>query len=213
MIFFLLMFVLGVTSCQVAAADVDELKSALQAPQTAKAVLGIARQSLESEVLGVQADETKSPPEILTGSRAGAFVTLEIGGRLRGCWGSVWPTRRNLAEEIAAAARGAAGSDPRFNPIRPDELDKLHYTVSVVWQPQVVRDLADIRPARDGVLVRDGERSGVALPHEGRTISYLIEIARTKARIPDDAEYEILRFQTAKIVDPVASRVFKGGRS
>lgn len=54
--------------------------------------------------------------------RAGAFVSLHEFGELRGCIGTFLPQRANVAEEIIENAIASATRDPRFPPVRPDEL-------------------------------------------------------------------------------------------
>jgi AmmeMemoRadiSam system protein A len=192
----------------------DSAQAELRTPQVRSRVLALARESLEAEVTGPSPVLTMELPEVLTTRRAGAFVTVTAGSppRLRGCWGTVWPTKESLAEEIRAAARGAAACDTRFEPIQPEELPRLRYTVSIVLDPEPVRDLSEIRPARDGVLVRKGSKQGVALPHEGKTISYLIEIARSKAGIAKDEDYEILKFETVRIGEALGGSA-NGGKA
>ena len=61
------------------------------------------------------------------------FVSLKTrDGELRGCIGTIEPAKNSLAEEIAANAVSAAISDPRFDPVREDELANLVYSVDVL---------------------------------------------------------------------------------
>ena len=52
--------------------------------------------------------------EEMRNHRAGAFVSIHEHGRLRGCIGTILPTRTNLAQEIIANAVSASTRDPRF---------------------------------------------------------------------------------------------------
>lgn len=104
------------------------------------------------------------PPE-LTERRAGAFVSLKKNGQLRGCIGTIAPTRASLAEEIVENAVSAGCHDPRFSPVRADELPELVYDVDVLGEPEPVESRDQLDPARYGVIVStpDGRR-GLLLP-------------------------------------------------
>lgn len=98
-----------------------------------------------------------------------AFVTLTQGGRLRGCIGSL-EARRQLAEDVAANARAAAFRDPRFAPLRHDELAATQVEVSVLSaaEPMQFRDEVDalrqLRPGVDGVILESGGHRATFLP-------------------------------------------------
>ena len=98
-----------------------------------------------------------------------AFVTLRIDGRLRGCIGQLVATEP-LVCCVAARARAAALDDPRFPPVRPDELPLLEIDVSVLTDPEPfdVRDYADllrtVRPGVDGLVVDAGRHRATLLP-------------------------------------------------
>jgi uncharacterized protein len=95
--------------------------------------------------------------------RRGAFVTLEVRGELRGCIGTFAPSE-SLAGTVTRMARAAACEDPRFEPVRPEELDSLTITVSVLGPRRPFLNLEDLVVGRDGVLVQLGWRRGTLLP-------------------------------------------------
>lgn len=103
-------------------------------------------------------------------SRDGAsFVTLEYEGDLRGCIGSVI-ARRPLFDDIYENAVAAAFNDPRFNPVRQEELSHLTLEVSLLSAPKLLQydDFNDlvgkIRPHKDGLILRLGQYQGTFLP-------------------------------------------------
>ena len=102
--------------------------------------------------------------EGLLSDSAGAFVSLHIGRELRGCIGTIAPTRDRLAEEIVANAIQAATQDPRFPPLEPSELDVLDVKVDVLHEAEPVADISDLDPARYGVIVSRDWRRGLLLP-------------------------------------------------
>jgi AmmeMemoRadiSam system protein A len=94
--------------------------------------------------------------------RRGAFVTLEVGGELRGCLGRVTGDRP-LGEVVRAMAAAAAREDPRFPPLEPADLTDLRIEVSVLGPPVALaaaEAIAQIVIGRDGLLVRQGEGWG-----------------------------------------------------
>lgn len=87
------------------------------------AYVKLARLSLEHYVKsGRVAGLPDGLPEELTKRRAGVFVSVTIAGELRGCIGTIEPTRSSVAEEILYNAVSAGTRDPRFAPVTEAEL-------------------------------------------------------------------------------------------
>jgi AmmeMemoRadiSam system protein B/AmmeMemoRadiSam system protein A len=97
------------------------------------------------------------------------FVTLELGGHLRGCIGTVMPADA-LVEDVVGNTLKSASRDPRFTPLTIGELAGLSLTVSVLShsRPIAFEDEADLlealRPGLDGLILRDGPRGALYLP-------------------------------------------------
>ena len=162
--------------------------------------LELARQAVERYV---RAREVIAPPgELPPGLtlRKGAFVTLRIKRELRGCIGTLSPTRANLAEEIIANAISAATADPRFPPLGADELPDLNYEVDIMSPLEPISGEADMDPEQYGVVVQAGWRRGVLLPAiEGvTTADRQLAIARQKAGIAPDQEVRLFRFSVTR---------------
>lgn len=103
-----------------------------------------------------------SPEESKARESGGAFVTLLHRGRLRGCIGQI-TTLQPLMQIVAYSAKAAALDDPRFPPVRPDELTELEIELSVL---SLLEEIAPerIEIGKHGLLVsRNGQR-GVLLP-------------------------------------------------
>ncbi|MFT3930924.1 MAG: AmmeMemoRadiSam system protein A [Spongiibacteraceae bacterium] len=100
---------------------------------------------------------------------AACFVTLTQHDELRGCIGSLEP-RRTLLEDIESNARAAAFSDPRFERLTREELDRTDIEVSILSpsQPIIFRDendaLKQLRPGIDGVVFEYGHLRSTFLP-------------------------------------------------
>ena len=142
------------------------------------------------------------PPE-MTWQRAGAFVSLHKDGRLRGCIGTIQPVRSSVAEEIADNAISAATRDPRFSPVRPEELDSLEIGVDVLSEPESISSKAELDVKRYGVIVSKGRRRGLLLPNlDGvDSIDEQIAIALQKAGISKHEKgIELQRFEVVRHV-------------
>lgn len=159
----------------------------------------LARLAVEKFIGG---GETIRPPTGLRGvlaERAGVFVTLRAGeGRLRGCIGTVGPTKETIAAEIIQNAVSAATRDPRFPPVTPHELPELTYGVDVLAPPEPARGPQDLDPARYGVIIEaeDGGRRGLLLPRiEGiETVEEQWYVVHQKAGIRLGEPVRVLRF-------------------
>ena len=145
-----------------------------------------------------------SPPENLPpemGGRAGVFVSIKKGGRLRGCIGTIEPTQPNVAGEIIQNAISSSTKDPRFPRIGKEELDDLSVSVDVLTSPERVWGVAQLDPKHYGVIVKKGDRRGLLLPDlEGvESAAYQVEIAKRKAGIePDEEGVELFRFEVKR---------------
>jgi AmmeMemoRadiSam system protein A len=97
------------------------------------------------------------------------FVTLTLGGNLRGCIGML-EACRPLAEDVAENARAAAFGDPRFEPLSIEEFENLEIHISVLSPPEELEFeseaelLQQIRPGVDGLILQDCGRRGTFLP-------------------------------------------------
>ena len=132
--------------------------------------------------------------------QAGVFVCIKTGGVLRGCIGTFQPCEKDVANEIVRNAVSAATCDPRFEPVRPDELADLEYSVDVLTAPEPVKELKGLDPKLYGVIVTAGRRRGLLLPDlEGvDTVEEQVGIAMRKAGIPSGTTVELSRFEVKR---------------
>ncbi len=102
-------------------------------------------------------------------AHCGTFVTLKLGGSLRGCIGSLTGSEP-LVDGVRSHAVDAAFNDPRFRPLGAKDLDRVDIEVSVLSEPQPLTyadadDLiAKLHPGLDGVIVRKGIAQATFLP-------------------------------------------------
>ena len=126
-------------------------------------LLSIARDSIARQLDGVTlAVEPGDYDEVLR-KPAGAFVTLKRGGELRGCIGSVLPVDP-VCRAVARSAVHAAFHDPRFHPLQREELPAVRLEISVMGPIVPVREIEEIVPGRDGLIIRQRDRAGLLLP-------------------------------------------------
>jgi AmmeMemoRadiSam system protein A len=122
--------------------------------------------------------------------RPGAFVTILVGGCLRGCLGRMM-TDRPLPDLIGQLGGEVADSDPRFDPVRPEELAHLSLQISVLTDEQEVTSILEIEVGRHGLVVEHLDRRGVLLPqvpaeHGWDRVTF-VEHTCLKAGLPPDA--------------------------
>ncbi len=167
-------------------------------PRPRSNIARIAARAVEACVLGARQLELEDisdlPPEVI--GPAGAFVCLKIGGELRGCIGTLQPTRPTVVEEIVVNAEGSCTRDPRFMPVKPDELPSLEVSVDVLSEPEPVKSEDELDPKAYGVIVRSGPRVGLLLPDlEGvKDVADQVSIARRKAGIKRCEPVDLFRF-------------------
>lgn len=130
-------------------------------PLERAALLGIARAAV-LEKLGL-GPRPSLPAEGPLAEPRGAFVTLSVRGELRGCIGTFSPAG-SLAQTVARMAANAASEDPRFEPVRADEIDDLDVHVSALGPRRPMRDAAELEIGRDGVVIQLGWHRGTLLP-------------------------------------------------
>ena len=187
----------GNTETEVAA----ELYESEEDGRNVDPLVALARASVESVVsTGTVLPLPAHVAPELAHRRAGAFVSLHEHGQLRGCIGTIAPTRPSLAEETIMNAVAAATQDPRFPAVRPDELDYLSYSVDVLGEPEPVDSLEQLDPKRYGVIVSHGFKRGLLLPDlEGvDTVMDQIAIAKQKAGMRPNENAKLERFEVVR---------------
>jgi AmmeMemoRadiSam system protein A len=173
------------------------------------ALLEVARAALRA---AVQGDAPPHLPEDLPARLrvpGGVFVSLHAGEALRGCIGSCVP-HDSLAELVADMAAAAATRDPRFSPVRADELRGLSIEISVLSATRDV-PVEGLEPRRHGVSLRLGRRHAVLLPqvaarHGWDRLTLLAQLC-DKADLPTDAWRDPAAILSIFTVESVAGDV------
>jgi len=163
--------------------------------------VALAQKSLESFVkFGKLIEIPADIPQEMKMRRAGAFVSIKKNGELRGCIGTIAPSRENVASEIIHNAVSSGTSDPRFFPVEANELGSLVYSVDVLMKPEPIESIEELDVLKYGVIVRSGRRSGLLLPNlEGvNTPEEQVGIALQKAGIYKNEKYSLERFEVIR---------------
>ncbi|MBN2198419.1 MAG: AmmeMemoRadiSam system protein A [Candidatus Aminicenantes bacterium] len=166
--------------------------------------LGLARDAVRRLVENRERPAPSARDPQLKAKR-GVFVTLKVGGRLRGCIGHPLPVKP-LDEAVVEVAEAAASEDFRFEPLRPDELDRLRIEISVLSLPRRLKDFRSLEIGRHGIIVAQGTRKGLLLPQVpveyGWDRETFLRHGCLKAGLDEDA------WKTGATVDVFTAQVF-----
>lgn len=133
--------------------------------------------------------------------RAGTFATIhKTDGDLRGCIGTIMATQDNIALEIIRNAICSCSEDPRFEPVTPDELENLTYSVDVLGDIEPISSADRLDVKRYGVIVTSGYKRGLLLPNLDGVddVEMQIAIARRKGGILPMEKIELARFEVVR---------------
>ena len=136
-----------------------------------KYLLGIARKTIEHylntrETLKVKPQEVNSKRLVEDGA---CFVTLHINDNLRGCMGSL-TARRPLVFDVIGNTINAAFRDPRFHPLKKEDLERIKISISVLTKPVPLSVsgpddlLKKLEPEKHGVIMEKGYYRATFLP-------------------------------------------------
>jgi AmmeMemoRadiSam system protein A len=151
-------------------------------------LLEIARNTLETYTSKGELAEVNSGtlPRSLK-EPAGAFVSLYMGGRLRGCVGNFSPTSP-LYLVVQEMTLAAATRDHRFVPVEASELEYIHIEISVLTPLEKISSENEFQLGKHGIYMTKDGKSGTYLPQVAEdtgwtTEEFLGHCAREKAGI------------------------------
>ena len=149
-------------------------------------LIEVARSAILAEVHGrpspaLRRDEPAKP----------VFVTVEVGGKVRACRGSLEVRTGSLEEEVALAAKGAAGYDPRYGRLTAARIAGMKVTVTVIEAQRPIGDTTGLRP-EDGLALLANGKTGVVLPWEGKDAKTRLLWAYRKAGVTPGAPARFL---------------------
>jgi len=150
-------------------------------------LIKLAHDAIAAALRGQEVDTT--PPSDHLAEKRGAFTTLYLGGKLRGCVGYVFAVR-SLVRTVAETALAAAFQDTRFLPVTEEEARHLEIEISVL-SPLSPIVPEDVEVGKHGLVVTLGARRGLLLPQVPLEYGWDREVflAETchKAGLPGDA--------------------------
>ena len=174
-------------------------------------LLQLARQALDIAVRKKgtpQVNKDRLPPDL--SQKRAVFVTLEKGGRLRGCIGSL-EAHRPLVDDICMNTYGAALRDNRFPPVAPQELRDIQLSLSLLSQPEPMEFtdeadlLARLRPGEDGLIITDQGHRATYLPMVWEQIpepAQFLNSLKRKAGLPENHwsdSFKVWRYGATKL--------------
>ncbi len=164
--------------------------------------------------LAVKQQETYYPSrdefENVLFDKGASFVTLYKNNKLRGCIGSLYPSKA-IAVDLADNTYAAALKDTRFKPLTMNELEDISFTISLLtnFEPIEFKSydelLSLIKPNIDGIFIKDGQREGLFLPSVWKDIPNKDEfITNLKIKAGLSPSYwsekiQVFRFRTVEI--------------
>jgi len=150
------------------------------------ALLQLARDSVISAVSSGCLPALVPQKEVFS-QKCGVFVTVYVNHRLRGCIGVI-EGDESLGDGVVRCAACAALQDPRFPPLRPEELDDMQIQISLL-SPLAPILAGEIEIGRHGLMVALGRQRGVLLPqvatdHNLTVEEFLAETCRKAGLAP-----------------------------
>lgn len=152
-------------------------------------LLQLARDSIRAHLKGEGIPSLEGASPLLC-ERRGVFVTLHHRGRLRGCIGYLEAVKP-LGQAVVEMAAAAAFHDPRFLPLREEELAGLEVEISVLTPMQRLERVEDIQVGKHGLYLEKGLGRGLLLPQVAVEYRWdrttFLQQTCCKAGLPPDA--------------------------
>ncbi len=149
----------------------------------------VARDSIKAHLKGEGSVLPQVASPILN-QPSGVFVTLHRHGCLRGCIGYL-DARKPLLAAVQEMAVAAAFGDPRFPPLREDELADLDLEISILSPMHQIKNIDEIQVGRDGIYLERGGCRGLLLPQVATEYSWdrltFLKQTCNKACLPQNA--------------------------
>ncbi len=174
-----------------------------------KSLLQLARNAIAALWSGESAT-AENVPELreLSPRFVGVFVSLRVSEKLRGCIGNL-TNAAPLPELVIEMAQAAASHDPRFAPLRLEELHEVEIEISLLHPMAPLRSPNEIVIGRDGLMVRLGKKHGLLLPQvatqRGWDAPTFLQHVCRKADLPLEAwknsKAEVFRFRAEVFSD------------
>lgn len=157
-------------------------------PEERTTLLELARTSIVTGLAGQELPSTANL-RVKLHRLAGAFVTLHRGGRLRGCIGRIQAVGP-LCRTVQEMARQAAFADPRFPPVKLEEVPEIDLEISVLTPFETITDVSRVKIGVHGLYISAHGRAGLLLPQvateQGWNVTEFLAHTCGKAGLPPD---------------------------
>ena len=158
--------------------------------QDRQALLRIARRAIDNCLRQENPSSIAAPDSPTLQQRAGCFVTIKMGGELRGCIGT-FTSDNPLHREIQRMAVAAATGDPRFYAMDAGDIGLYHLEISVLSPLEKITDIGDIEVGQHGIYLEKEYCRGVLLPQVATEygwdrLTFLRQTAIKAGLPPDD---------------------------
>jgi len=164
--------------------------------QEGELAVKLARKAIEECLRSEKKIKPENLPPVYREKR-GVFVTLNRKTEekeLRGCIGRPYPIM-SLGEAIVISAINAALEDPRFDPVRKEEINCIVIEVTVLTVPKLIKEKPQKIPekiviGRDGLIVATDRSQGLLLPqvaveHNFDPVEFLCQTCMKAGLMPD----------------------------
>ncbi|MEZ4598826.1 MAG: AmmeMemoRadiSam system protein A [Syntrophotaleaceae bacterium] len=152
-------------------------------------LLDIAREAIAS-VVSTGSMYVEPREEKALNIRRGCFVTITCQGQLRGCIGN-FQSELPLFMEVAEMAAASATKDPRFYPMRAEDLEDFDLEISVLSPLKKIEKPEEIKVGIHGIYLEKGYHRGVLLPQVALEYGWdrdsFLQQTCTKAGLPQEA--------------------------
>lgn len=125
-------------------------------------LLELARNTIENLITNETYPKTEPISDKIK-QNFGVFVTLHKMGQLRGCIGYI-EGFKPLYEAVMDMAKSAAFNDPRFPPVKAEEVDALEIEISVLSPLKKIDNIEEIQVGKHGIIIQQGFHRGLLLP-------------------------------------------------
>lgn len=139
-----------------------------------KELLEKARNSIAAFVKkGKRTDPVPSQSPGILNEITGAFVSIYINDKLRGCIGGF--AREKTLNDMVQQMAVSASCDSRFNSVKPEELDKMELEISVLSPLKKINSINEIVLGKHGIYIKKEIYSGTFLPQVATKTGWNLE--------------------------------------
>jgi uncharacterized protein len=131
-----------------------------------KFLLELAREAILATIRTGKAPSREVTAPALQ-SRLGCFVTIKRGGALRGCIGN-FSSEKPLYQLVQEMAVSAATHDPRFYPMKEEDLADFALEISVLSPLEKIDSPEEVKVGVHGIYLEKNFARGVLLPQVAR---------------------------------------------